>query len=466
MQNELKNYIFVLGRETELCLAEMKAVLESRALDFSILSVSDNNANINIAADTKVVANLMNTLAGTRKIYEVISYNSLVAKAIAEHIARRPKNPEATSKNTDFSLSSYVAEYNISGLNKLGFGIKNELKRSGVATRFIMLKDDKETSSALVIGNKLVGKGLEFGIFRSVDTMCVGELIAVSNPNGWSLRDYGKPRGDKRSGMLPPKLARIMVNLAVSTVASRKSIVESQNDETLKPPFAKATEVARQVQDDSIELEIRNSSLEIPQDKVLVVDPFCGSGNVLIEAVLEGYDVFGSDLSEKAVDDSKINLEWLMSEAGLPLPNENPYIKIQKFDATGEELTHALKLEIGQYERFVFVGEPFLGEPKKFKPSANAVAGEYKKIKELYLNFFRNMARFLSDEDVSNKVKQATFCIVFPLVETSEDKIFSLLANSVDEIKKIGYTVHQRSLFYGRDYQVVKREIALFQFKI
>jgi tRNA G10 N-methylase Trm11 len=395
----------------------------------------------------------------------VISYNSLVAKAIAEHIAKRPKNPEATSKNTDFSLSSYVAEYNISGLNKLGFGIKNELKRSGVATRFIMLKDDKETSSALVIGNKLVGKGLEFGIFKSVDTMCVGELIAVSNPNGWSLRDYGKPRGDKRSGMLPPKLARIMLNLAVSTVASHptpprlrgagKSITESQNDEILK-----------QVQDDNIELEIRNSSLEIPQDRVLVVDPFCGSGNALIEAVLEGYDVFGSDLSEKAVDDSKINLEWLMSEAGLPLPNENPYIKIQKFDATGEELAHALKLEIGRYDRFVFVGEPFLGEPKKFKPSANAVAGEYKKIKELYLNFFRNMATFLSEADVSSKVKQATFCIVFPLVETSEDKIFSLLANSVDEIKKIGYTVHQRSLFYGRDYQVVKREIALFQFKI
>lgn len=454
MQTSQKNYIFVLGRETELCLAEMKAVLDSRVLDFSILSVSDNNVNINIAADTKVVANLMNTLAGTRKIYEVISYNSLVAKAIAEHIINRPKNPTATSKNTDFSLSSYVAEYNIAGLNKLGFGIKNELKRAGVATRFIMLKDDKETSSALVIGNKLVGKGLEFGIFKSVDTMCVGELIAVSDPNGWSLRDYGKPRGDKRSGMLPPKLARIMLNLALasSQIMPKSKLQMSNLDGSEDESAAKFV--------------ICNSDFDINKNNILVIDPFCGSGNALIEAVLEGYDVFGSDLSQKAVDDSKINLEWLMSESGLPLPNKNPYIKIQKFDATGEELTHALKLEIGKYDRFVFVGEPFLGEPKKFKPSANAVAGEYKKIKELYLNFFRNMATFLSSDGVSSKIAQATFCIVFPLVETSEDKIFSLLANSVDEIKKIGYTVHQRSLFYGRDYQVVKREIALFQFKI
>jgi tRNA G10 N-methylase Trm11 len=64
--------------------------------------------------------------------------------------------------------------------------------------------------------------------------------------------------------MLPPKLARIMVNLSSAPL----------------------------------------------QGKIL--DPFCGSGTVLQEAWLRGYrNIEGSDLSEKAVADSVKNVAWL-----------------------------------------------------------------------------------------------------------------------------------------------------------
>ena len=43
-------------------------------------------------------------------------------------------------------------------------------------------------------------------------------------------------------------------------------------------------------------------------DKGEIVDPFCGSGGVLIEAGLMGFDVKGYDINPRLVDDAKINL--------------------------------------------------------------------------------------------------------------------------------------------------------------
>jgi tRNA G10 N-methylase Trm11 len=64
--------------------------------------------------------------------------------------------------------------------------------------------------------------------------------------------------------MLPPKLAQMMVNIA-----------DGAKDKTL-------------------------------------LDPFCGSGTVLGEALLMGYtDVVGADISPEAVADTKAYLEWM-----------------------------------------------------------------------------------------------------------------------------------------------------------
>ena len=99
--------------------------------------------------------------------------------------------------------------------------------------------------------------------------------------------------------------------------------------------------------------------------------------------------------------------------------------------------------------------EPYLGQPKKFKPTLNAVRGEYSKVKPLYLDFLKNVSGI--------RYHVSCMGIVFPLVETVEGKQFSLFSECIDEIKEIGYTLMCEPFVYGRDYQVVKRQIAFFK---
>ncbi len=47
-----------------------------------------------------------------------------------------------------------------------------------------------------------------------------------------------------------------------------------------------------------------------------ILDPFCGTGGILIEAALSGLEVCGSDLDERMVEGSRENLEWAHSTHG------------------------------------------------------------------------------------------------------------------------------------------------------
>jgi tRNA G10 N-methylase Trm11 len=192
---------------------------------------------------------------------------------------------------------------------------------------------------------------------------------------------------------------------------------------------------------------------------MLVVDPFCGSGSVLMEAMMLGCDVIGSDISEKAVADSKLNLEWLSKNYQIP---DNKY-RVFEEDATNEELVnkiHNSKFIIhNSSQQLVVVTEPYLGCPKKFKQTYASAEREYLKIKELYINFLSNIKQLTINDT------PLTICLAFPLIETFENKKFSLYRHSVDEIRKLGYTQACEPFVYGRDYQVVKREIVLLRLK-
>ena len=52
-----------------------------------------------------------------------------------------------------------------------------------------------------------------------------------------------------------------------------------------------------------------NSNSQIPTATIL--DPFCGTGVVLQEALIMGFNAYGTDLSEKMISFSDINLKWL-----------------------------------------------------------------------------------------------------------------------------------------------------------
>ena len=394
------SFAFVLGREHEICLEELKSVLSRFCFSFSIFRISGNIVFANMEnISTNDLKQIMQALGGTIKIFELVgSLSNNITNQIAELII---KNKSIASNKINFGISCFNEIFTRQQINSFALGAKKKLKGK-ISLRFVEAKDNLELSSIQTLKNDLDGKGLEFGIFNEE----IGILVALNNPEEWNNRDYGKPASDKYSGMVPPKLARMMINIALG------------NDKNEKPT---------------------------------IVDPFCGSGNIIMEAMMLGYDVIGSDISPKAVNDSRINIEWLLKQ------NTDNSIQNTVFQADASSKDYIEKLSTLDFQlstrnkNFIFVTEPFLGEPKKFKPSYNSARGEYDKIKNIYLSFLKNL------------VGVATICLVFPLVETEDQGQFSLYKDSVDEIKNLGYTQIRPTMIYGREYQVVKREIVLLK---
>jgi tRNA G10 N-methylase Trm11 len=136
-----------------------------------------------------------------------------------------------------------------------------------------------------------------------------GKTTAVQNITSYTYRDRGRPKRDARVGMLPPKLAQIIVNLAN------------------------------------------------PKDHSRVLDPFCGTGVILQEAALMGLDVYGTDLESRMIDYSETNLKWLRGSLGRPRDWE-----LEIGDAT----QHQWKpFEVVASE--VYLGQPFSAFPAKDK---------------------------------------------------------------------------------------------------
>jgi tRNA G10 N-methylase Trm11 len=138
-------------------------------------------------------------------------------------------------------------------------------------------------NSAQVLHNKLTTKGAwELLVIKDGKNTILAQTIFVQDIEAYAARDQARPARDARVGMLPPKLAQIMINLA-------------------NPPKDAA-----------------------------ILDPFCGTGVVLQEAMLMGFSTVGTDLEARMVEYTKKNLDWL-NDKFQPL---NSNYKVEQGDAT------------------------------------------------------------------------------------------------------------------------------------
>jgi tRNA G10 N-methylase Trm11 len=279
-------------------------------------------------------------------------------------------------------------------------------------------RDNQTLNAAEIKGNKLIGKGREY-LLSGADVFAT---LAIQDIDSQVERDFGKPRSNAVSGMVPPKLARMMVNLAASAapVQSQKSKVQSVT-----------------------------SGLGTWDSGLVTVDPFCGSGNILLEAYDLGYQVQGSDISGGEVQKTTENLNWL---ANLKRPTENGQrvTTIFQADATKDNFLKGL-----DPSQIVIVTEPYLGKPHKDKLTMAEAEAEIGPLLNLYQDFLGNCRRL--------KVK--TMCLIFPSFTLTSGKSLGLYARIVDKLALLGYSTFVGSFEYGRDYQIVKREILLLKQK-
>ncbi len=178
---------------------------------------------------------LIKKLGGTVKIAEILPEDIKLSEII----------------KGDFGVSDLTGKVNIVKLCK---DIKNE-----TGERFVLPKHgEKQLSSVVVAKQKLteiiIGDGW------------IGKTVAVQDFEEWGRRDYGRPCAEGHIGMLPPKVARMMINIS-----------QGKN----------------------------------------ILDPFCGTGTILMEALTIGLNATGSDIDKSQIERTQKNLHWLGKTAKL-----------------------------------------------------------------------------------------------------------------------------------------------------
>src|SRR5262249_8047041 len=154
-------------------------------------------------------------------------------------------------------------------------------KSSGRTVRLVP-NQTAELSTAQVIHNKLTSpNGWELVLVRSGQQTIIAQTVSVQNIDSYTVRDRGRPKRDTRVGMLPPKLAQMLINLAVGPAEFEHIAPELSGDVCLQPED--------------------NAKLRAARANFTVLDPFCGTGVVLQEALLMGYRAYGSDLEARMV---------------------------------------------------------------------------------------------------------------------------------------------------------------------
>lgn len=253
---------------------------------------------------------------------------------------------EATANSTEAVTAAVVEYLHSLGVPKVTFAlgewgrdhlpavsifpIKEQLQDAGLKVRF--LEDSRHGLSTALLSHRKVD---EIIVLSWRDQTWIGHTRTVTQPDVWSERDRGKPYADRKKGLLPPKVARMMVNIALGK--------------------------------------------SIQPDLGLLYDPFCGSGTVLMEGRTLGLYVIGSDLDEAAIAGTRENIQWQNSqEPALP------EVQLQAADVTRAQWPQGSVQWI--------VTEPFLG---KLKPGSAEVANVFRGLQKLYWGAFRHWTSLL-----------------------------------------------------------------------
>ena len=363
-------YIFILGNNPALSKAEIMAVLPLAK------TLSESDRFLIIDHDKFDYFKIMRRLGGTIKIGIVLGENPDYGPILGA------ANSSAVKGKFKFGVSFY-------DVKKSSFGMKTKaiLKERGISARLV---ESKENALSSVIVTK--EKAQDFLVLPG----CFGLTVAVQDFEDYSHRDYDRPAADALSGMLPPKTAKMMINLSGA-----------------------ATDA-------------------------VILDPFCGSGTVLAEALALGYkNLIGTEFSDKAIGDTKKNLAWLKRELRI----NDAAIKIEKADAAKLDSV----IEPGMID--AIVTEPFLGKPMRGNERPETIEAIMTELKQLYLKAFVQFKRALK--------RSGRLVIVIPEWHIG-GTIYAL--GIEDGIARLGFKRQDAgNLIYRREDQKVWRNIQVWE---
>ncbi|MGB3023671.1 MAG: hypothetical protein WBB39_02585 [Candidatus Saccharimonadales bacterium] len=406
--------ICLLGRQPAIGLAELEALYGADAVTplGATAALVETPIDFDRLGGSVKAAKHLTTLETTNP-QKVFDY---CRRALPEHLQYIPEG------KIKLGVSLYGFDMPVATINANALTLKKVIKKVGRSVRAVP-NTDAALSSAQTYHNGLTSPvGLELIFVRHGDSTILGQVTHVQDIDSYTIRDRGRPKRDAFVGMLPPKLAQIIINIAVG-----------------KWPL-----------EDS---EIANSHIPHANSHV-ILDPFCGTGVILQEALLMGFDVYGTDLSPKMIDYSRANLDWLIQkyEKGNMKYGE---IRLELADATKynwdfsslSPLPSSLSVACESY-----LGQPLGGQ----HPTPEKLAEIMHDCNSVLRGFLRNIA--------SQLPTKTRLCLAIPAWFT-DDRYHHL--SCIEDTTKLGYErvtlAHATNdqLIYRRDDQITGRELLI-----
>lgn len=412
-------YAFILGRVYTLSIAELILILKRYELTFKVMAISSEAMVI----ETETQLNfekLQAELGGVIKIVKIIdvvqkrerdSINFALQHYFRPSKLKKDYFKEYSGKK-QFGVSVYLLDPKIMALGeprRLGMFIKKGLQEEGASLRAVLPDfNSLSLASVAVTKNLLLQKGAEIVVIAGTEKVFVGKTLIVQDFEAYGRRDYQRPVRDEKLGMIPPKVAQIMINLA-------------------NPPKG-----------------------------AVILDPFCGLGTVLQEAILMGYKAVGSDISKFSIKGSETNLEWFRNRYKVPMGR----YKVEVSDVAN--VSEAFKDE----KIATVVTEGWLGPIYSSFPKQSDIDKNFAEIEGIWTDALKQFKKMLP---VGSK-------IVFCLPAYKKEKSYVSLPN-LDFALNLGYSIEdhfptvikevapflkvtdRNSMIYDRKDQVVAREI-------
>ena len=360
-------YLAVLGRQSEISVTEIELLFGG------VEKKSDEIAEF----ESSIVPNV-DRLGGSMKIAKKIK------GSVLEYLFKIPDG-KITIGISDYSENASKKTATMEALK-----LKKILVRHGRSVRVVENKV-AVLSTATSLYNGLSGKNE-----RKIELVKVNsnwyKVIGVQDIDAYAKRDQARPARDAKVGMLPPKLAQILINLCGP----------------------------------------------LPEGAT-VLDPFCGTGVVLQEALLMDYRAYGTDISERMVEYSDKNLKHF----------DFKNYEVEVGDATSFHWNQPID---------AVACEGYLGKPFAKIPSEMELKEQKQECGAIVLGFLKNLA---------DQVKASTPVTIAVPAWLRENKTYERL-DILDLIDKLGYNVENKSregLLYHRDNQVVARDIIILRKK-
>ena len=387
----MSTLLFIFGRTHELSFHELQALTS-----YPLTKITTDVVRVEDVNDEIIPEEFVKRLGGTVKIaWEKGAIDTIEPAGIVHYLG------DFGGGSATFGLSFYGTDREHVDPQILK-GVKEILASKGMSSRYVAPHEGTTLSSVVIAKQRvheLIVVALDPGFI-------VGETIVVQDFELWNQRDYGRPFADPKAGMLPPKVARMAVNLASSFTRSPGN----------------------------------------PSPTLL--DPFCGMGTIVGEAVLSGWNVIGSDKSEEVVEKAKKNLEWLASQ-GTTLRGS----KVVPYEFLVGDATH-LSDVIPPSSIDAIVTEPFMGSTdinSKISHSSftiEDIKNTIKGLEKLYIGCLRDWQRILKP---GGKI-----VIALPQYAISGRTYF--VKNVIDRCENLGYTISAGPLSYSRPQAVVRRQ--------